>query len=141
MDLFSHTHGLRRGLVDTCSFDLVFFPAVRFGQGLRQSTHLPSQSLVCPPKTRRRPYSWPTPFLSSYIVFLFPPGTFSPPCLAPFVLILPSGCVKTMQGPQETEKTTGGVLQTSLVEEPTLVDLNTPQKMVGKLLPFIQLSP
>ena len=46
-----------------------------------------------------------------------------------------------MEGLQETEKTTNGVLQSTLVEEPTLVDLNTPQKMVGKLLPFIQLSP
>lgn len=46
-----------------------------------------------------------------------------------------------MEGPQETEKNTNGVLQSTLVEEPTLVDLNTPQKTVGKLLPFIQLSP
>lgn len=46
-----------------------------------------------------------------------------------------------MQGPQETEKITEEVSQTTLAQEPTLVDLNTPQKTVGKLLPFIQLSP
>lgn len=46
-----------------------------------------------------------------------------------------------MEGPQEMEKPTNGVSQSTLLEEPTLVDLNTPQKMVSKLLPFIQPVP
>lgn len=46
-----------------------------------------------------------------------------------------------MEGPQEMENPTNDVSQSALVEEPTLVDLNTPQKMVSNVLPFIQLSP
>jgi hypothetical protein len=46
------------------------------------------------------------------------------------VLILPSHPVKTMEGPQEAVKTTNGVSQNTIVEEETLVDLSTPQKMV-----------
>jgi len=46
-----------------------------------------------------------------------------------------------MEGPQETEKNPNGVLQSTLVEELTLVDLDTSQKMVSRFLPFIQPSP
>lgn len=46
-----------------------------------------------------------------------------------------------MQGPQEMENPANGDSQSTLVEEPTLVDLDTPLKMVSKVLPFIQLSP
>lgn len=105
---------------------LFFSLSARFRQGLRQSTHR-SQSLLCHQKTR------PRPSFTARFAFAAPEtDLFS---------FLSSGSVKTMQGTQETEKTTNTVLESTLVQDTTLVDLGTPQKMVGKLLPFIQLVP
>ena len=46
-----------------------------------------------------------------------------------------------MQAPQETEKISNGAPQSFPPQEPTLVDLDTPLKMVGNISPFIQRCP